>query len=243
MLSKEEREQWIRDKSLEVILQNRDEFETDSEEWKLWNEIKAEWLEAHKPSTKEEIVYFEETSLLSIPLGFTPMSRLPFIPYDTDRRSILEYHPEKRHPIPYAIVKHHLRYFFILRGSGSGEVRLVGKKGLLGGHVEKEDVDPKSLNKTMLNALRRELVEEAGITDDLIRSIHFKGLLKSNEGVDADHLGVIYEIELETDDISAQEQFLKGIWLHKNELEKHYDSFESWAKIVYDNLLKQQKEK
>jgi predicted NUDIX family phosphoesterase len=53
------------------------------------------------------------------------------------------------------------------------------------------------------------------------------------------YLKVVYEIEINTDNIKAEEDgVLTGIWIHKNDLSKHYDEYESWAKIVYDNLLK-----
>jgi len=232
------REEWL-NRSLEEILEKREEFDTGTSDWNDWNELKAEKLELLKPTTKEEIIYFEETVLLDLPEGLSEIKTLPHYPFATMKRSLLEYHPEKRHPIPYAIVKFQKYYFFILRENASGELRLIGKKGMLGGHVGKEDVDTMSLNKTLLNGLRRELHEEAGITDELIRSIQLKGLLKSNEGVDADHLGVIYEIELATDNIASKEDALSGIWIHESELEHHANSFESWASMIYKKWLKQ----
>lgn len=238
MLSLEERKEWIQNKKLEDILKERDKYEVGSINWLYWNDLKAEWLERQKPSNAEEIIYFQEESLRGIPLGFTPANEIPDIPFYVGRRSVLEYHPNQRHPIPYAIVRFQERYFFILREKGSGEARLIGKKGMLGGHVGKEDIDSKGLSQTVLKALLRELSEEAGIGRDMIQSIHIRGLLKSNEGVDADHLGIIYEIELNTDKIASQEDYLKGIWIHQDELADHYNSFESWAKIVYDYLLK-----
>ncbi|PLS15092.1 hypothetical protein CVD28_24605 [Bacillus sp. M6-12] len=221
------------------MIDYRDTFDPNSEEWEALNHIKADWLEEKKPSTKENIIYFDETSMVDIPEGFSTIESLPKIPFKIGRRSILEYNPEQRHPIPYCIVRHKKRYFFILRESGSGEIRLIGKKGLLGGHVAEEDVIALSLNKSILNGLKRELQEEAGITAEIVQNIHVKGLIKSNEGVDSDHLGVIYEIVLDTDEIKAEEEgALTGIWIHERELPEHYDSFESWSKIVYDHLLK-----
>jgi predicted NUDIX family phosphoesterase len=228
----------VEGKGVEEIVEYRDTFDPNSEEWKILNQIKAEYLEAKKPSTKENIIYFDETSLMDIPEGFTVIDNLPKIPYKIGRRSILEYNPEQRHPIPYCIVRHKKQYFFILRGEGSGEIRLVGKKGLLGGHVAEEDVNPLSLNKSVLKGLKRELYEEAGITDDMVQNIRIQGFIKANEGVDSDHLGIVYEIILNTDAIKSEEEgVLTGIWIHEKNLAEHYDSFESWAKIVYDNLL------
>lgn len=234
---------WITGKPIEDLLKERDQYEIDSIEWLEWNELKMKWLEHHKPSVKEDIIYFEETSVLDIPLGFTAMDKLPIIPYQVERRSFLEYHPEYRHPIPYVIVKHKDQYFFILREKGSGEIRLIGKKGMLGGHVGSEDINEGSLSKTILNGLMRELEEEAGIHQAMISAIDLRGLIKSNEGVDADHLGLIYEVELSTDEIDTQEEgVLKGVWLHKSELKDHVASFESWSKIVYDSILKERVE-
>lgn len=238
-MNTDERNHCIEEKTVEDILAIRDQFEIDTEEWNEWNERKALKLESMKPSTTEEIIYFNETVLLDIPEGLTEVHKLPMLPFHTNRRSRLEYHPEQRHPIPYAIIKYQKYYFFTIRETGSGEIRLIHKKGMLGGHVGAEDVVENSLNKTLLNGLRRELHEEAGITDQLIRSIRLRGLLKSKEGVDADHLGVIYEIELLTDTISSQEEGqLTGIWIHEKDLEQHVSTFESWSKMIYEKWLK-----
>lgn len=230
----------MNDKSLKQILKERDQFEIDDPQWHILNEEKSEWLEEHKPSTREEIIYFNEFALINIPKGFSIQKRLPRIPFSTEKRSLLEYNPETRHPIPYAIVKYEDYYFFTLRKKESGEMRLIGLKGLLGGHVSKEDVDPFSLNKSLLRGLKREIREEAGITMDLITSVNLKGLIKSDEGVDRDHLGVVFELELKSQDIRSQETGkLQGMWIHRKDLIRHYDSMESWSKIVYDNIISQ----
>jgi len=229
----------VKDKTLFEVISIRDNYDIDSKEWIILNEQKAYLLEKEKPSTKERIIYFDETTLLDIPEEFTSVSEIPKLLYKVDRRSILEYHPEQRHPIPYCIVEYQNSYFFILREKGSGEVRLIGKKGLLGGHVGEEDVNESSLNKTILNGLRRELKEEAGIEDSMIERIEIKGLIKGNDGVDSDHLGIIYQISLNTKEIKSEEKdVLTGIWIEEKDLPKHYDSFESWSKIIYDNILK-----
>jgi len=122
------------------------------------------------------------------------------------------------------------KYFFILREKGSGEARLEGKKGMVGGHVGEEGI---------VKGMYRELEEEVSVTPSIIKSLTLKGLIKSNEGVNIDHLGIIYEIELTTDKIKAEEKgVLSGMWINKEDLSKHYDSFENWSKIIYDNVLK-----
>ena len=72
----------------------------------------------------------------------------------------------------------------------------------------------------------------------MVKSLELKGAIKSNEGVDA-RSGLVYEIELySADGIKAEEEgILKGIWIDKEKLNEHYESFESWSKIVYNNIL------
>jgi len=234
----EEKIQWSSKHSIDEIVSKRDTYEVNSEEWNTWNKVKAVRLEQIKPSTKEEIIYFRSADLNNVPDGLTITDKLPSIPFYKDRRSLLEYNPTQRHPIPYCIVRFENDYFFILRGSGVGEIRLENKKGLLGGHVDSYEAVESSLEKTLLNGLKRELEEEAGITDNLIKSIKLKGLLKSNTGVDLDHLGVIFEIEVLSKEIDSKEEELTGIWINENELEQHAESFESWAKIIYKEWLK-----
>jgi predicted NUDIX family phosphoesterase len=109
---------------------------------------------------------------------------------------------------------------------------------LIGGHVAEEDMADGDLRTTFENALLREAAEEAGVVPDFIRSIELKGLIKSDQGVDSDHLGLVYEIETSTDRIASQEEeVLTGIWIPRGELADHYTSLENWSRIVYDNLL------
>lgn len=224
---------------LNEILKIRDENIIGSMEWAAANQFKATMLEEIKPGTKEKILFYYEKDLVDVPQGFSRTLKLPELPGNYTQRAWLEYNNGlTRHPIPYCIVRHKNKYFFILRESGSGEIRLIGKKGLLGGHIAFED-EGNTQNETIINAMFRELHEEAGITDEMIDNINIKGFIKSNEGVDQDHLGLIYEIIITTDNIKAEEDgVLSGIWINKEDLHKHYESFENWSKIVYDNLLK-----
>lgn len=221
--------------TLEILQQT----DINSPKWKIMNSIKANLLEELKPSTREKIVYFKEEELSKIKEGFMRLDKIPYIPFYIGKRSLLEYNPMQRHPIPYVIVRCNEKYFFILRENGSGEMRLIGKKGLIGGHVGEEDVYPDILSQTLTNGLMREIKEEAGITPDKIKNIKFHGTIKNNEGIDKDHLGFVYEVEVFDENIKSEEDgVIKGLWLHLDELEKEYDNFESWAKIVYDNIIK-----
>lgn len=227
------------DQKLEDILSEMDKFEQGSQEWNMINKEKANYLENIKPSHRQRIVYFKESDLENIKNVFTKNADIFNLPFDTERRSILEYHPAQRHPIPYILARFEDKYFFTLRESGGGELRLIGKKGLIGGHVDEEDVVEGDLEATCENALFREAEEEAGIVEGVAKSVSLRGIIKSDLGVDIDHLGLVYEIELSTDQIKSEEDgILTGIWIPRNELLEHYESFENWSKIVYDNLLR-----
>lgn len=223
---------------LQEIINERDKYKIFTSTWLDWNRKKADLLEQLKPSTKERIVYFKDDNLYFLKEGFSSTSILFPIPYSFERRSLLEYNSTQRHPIPYCIIRYQDKYFFTLREKGSGEIRLIGKKGLIGGHINDED-DGDDLIDIIHNGMLREIKEEAGITEDIIKNIELKGLIKSNEGVNADHLAYVFEIELTTDKIKAEEDgVLTGTWIDKKDLGKHYNEFESWSQIVYDNLLK-----
>ena len=212
----------------------------------LENIEKAKSLENLKPSTKSEILYFLEAELTHIKNGFSNISI-----EDIDakplfgRRSLLEYLPMQRHPIPYCVISYKDKYFLALRENGSGEMRLIGKKGLLGGHIDKEDeyiINGKfSLKNTIENAMLRELNEEAKITKENIADIEFIGVIKIEElgSVENDHLGLIYQIELKYDDIALfEEGILSGAWFTKDEILNNFESLENWSKIVFNQLFK-----
>lgn len=227
------------DLKLEEILKKRDLFGLSSREWDVLNREKADYLESIKPSVGGRIVYFNESDLRDIKDVFAKDADIFSLPFGVEKRSILEYHPAQRHPIPYIIVRFEDKYFFTLRESGGGELRLIGKKGLIGGHVDEEDVVEGDLEATCENALFREAKEEAGIVGSIAKSVSLRGIIKSDLGVDIDHLGLVYEIELFTDQVKSEEDgILTGIWIPRNELSEYYESFENWSKIVYDNLLR-----
>ncbi|MDD3190401.1 MAG: hypothetical protein PHI66_01785, partial [Candidatus Pacebacteria bacterium] len=188
------------DEKLEEILSERDSFEFGSEEWDKLDREKAGYLESIKSSMKDNTIYFEEVDLDGIEKVFSGNTEIFDLPFGVEKRSLLEYHPTRRHPIPYILVRFEDKYFFTLREQGGSELRLIGKKGLIGGHVDDCDVVEDSLEKTCYNALFREAAEEAGVNEDIIKSVSLRGLIRSDLGVDFDHLGLIYEIELLTDE-------------------------------------------
>lgn len=206
------------------------------------NKMKADVYEQLKPSTKEEIIYFHEEDLSDIEQGYSTGVEDIKADIHIAKRSLLEYDYSQRHPIPYCIVKYKNKYFFTIRQEGSGEIRLIGQVGLLGGHVGVEDLaynnNKVDFPTTMRNSMLRELEEEAGITENIIEGVEFKGLIKLFGGVESDHIAIIYEIELTNSDIDAiEEGVLKGIWIDKNEIVNMEDKLEYWAWLVWKNII------
>lgn len=231
---------FMQENQLEEILARRDVLAMGSAEWEKLNREKADFLESIKPSTRERIVFFEEKDLPATPKhGWLAAKALDLakIPAAWARRSELEYHPLRRHPIPYVLVRSGDKFFFVLREGGGGELRLIGKKGMIGGHVAEEDAVEGNLPSTMEKALRREAEEEAGITAEMITSLEPAGLIKSDTGVDADHLGLVYVMEINTRDIIGSEpEKLTGVWLTREEIVTQWESLENWAQIVVREL-------
>lgn len=206
---------------------------------------KAIYLENTKKSTKTKILYFLEDELNNIESGFTKGELLDIKATPLfEKRSLLEYLPSQRHPIPYCVVRCKDKYFLIFRENGSGEVRLIGKKGLLGGHIDEEDkvlsegkID---LGKTIENGLYRELEEEANLTKDKIESISLLGFIKfeENGAVENDHLGIVYIIDIATPDLETiEEGILSGDWFTKEEIIEMKFSLERWTNLIFENIL------
>ena len=230
---------------LKDIIAVRNLYNREDSEWALFNHAKNDIMVSNKPSTNETIIYFNTKDLDFLEKGFNKvdnniLNKLYSLPQKFDRRCELEYNDDiTKHPIPYVIVRNKDKYFFILREKGSGEERLLGKKGMIGGHIGIEDKSD-TLEQTIQNGFMREVYEETHITQDMINKCELKGIIKSyaNE-TDIDHLGLIYEIEINTDNIKAEENgVLSGMWIDKEDLYKHCDSFESWSRCVYNNILK-----
>lgn len=228
--------------NLKEILEERSKYQVNTQQWLELNALKNHALSKSKPSTNEVILYFDESDLADLPVGYIKHGKaldLFKLPQQFASRFTKEHDCGlTRHPIPYIIIKFEDKYFYIVREQGSGESRLVGKVGVVGGHIGVEDKGLTMLD-TIVNGLMRELEEEVGVKDEHIKNAQVKGYIRSNDGVDQDHFGIIYEIELNTDNIKSEEDgIISGLWINKNELPSYYEKMENWSRIVYDNIIK-----
>lgn len=108
-------------------------------------------LPAHRfPAACSSLIELEPTLLGAMSLEGS------FLP-----RPQAEEDPSYRQIIPYALVRHAQKFFLMRRTKGGGEARLHNLYTLgVGGHINPEDVG----GNPVLEGLRRELLEEVGIT-------------------------------------------------------------------------------
>lgn len=214
---------------IEDILKERDYYEYGSLQWHNLNLEKAFILEDLKPSWTEKVAYFLKKDIEDIPCGFSKLNTLPKATIFEDKRSKLEYNNGyTRQIIPYCLVRCKDEYYFILRENNS-EDRLNGNYGLLGGHTD----------CNIESGMYRELQEEADINLDNIEKINLVGTIKSYDTItDLDHIGLIYLIDLKHKKISMQEMGIqKGMFVRQCDFWKYSSKFESWLKLVVQNLF------
>lgn len=144
--------------------------------------------------------------------------------------------------IPYQILKNSDRYFVYERGSKGGEDRLRKKRSLgIGGHVNEDDKDhpiyfcPRA---TFSRGADRERNEEVQIpTEYLWKPL---GVIYDNTTtVGRVHFGVASIFEFSNiDNFRVKDEALDSVgWMTLQELKDRFDEFESWSKIVINNLL------
>lgn len=156
-------------------------------------------------------------------------------------RAPAENDPTHKQIIPYAIFRHGDRYLVYTRGGKSGEKRLVAKQSIgIGGHINPHDEREDTLARTTyMNGVEREIDEELRIAGK--HSQQVIGLINddSNE-VGQVHLGVVHLFELESDDVTSNEDAIQDIqFLTLEELGARTDALETWSAICVKHLQSQ----
>ena len=157
-----------------------------------------------------------------------------FIPRDD-----AEEDPSFKQIIPYAIFRHGNRYLHYVRGGGSGEKRLASKGSIgIGGHINAEDYQAQShLDKdTYTIGVEREIDEELNIVGQ--HSQRIVGLINDDSNpVGQVHLGVIHLFDLETDQVTSNEDNITELeFLTLEELRARRDQLETWSQCCLDGL-------
>lgn len=139
--------------------------------------------------------------------------------------------------IPYLVLSHaHSNRLFTTLRIG-GDERLIGQASLgLGGHMDE--------GEDFRDCLLRELQEEVGLMADDLGNLRLCGTLYSNASeVDSVHLCLVYRAETARETLTCLESDkLTGKWLTPHELTalNNENKLESWSRIVYDSLLKEE---
>ena len=137
--------------------------------------------------------------------------------------------------IPYVIVEHRPTGRIYMTTRIGGDERLKGQHSIgLGGHMDEDE--------RILDTLFRDLEEEVGLHRDDIADITLCGFLSSTlTEVDSVHLGLIYRITTNREDISClEEDKLTGDWFTAPQLQEARQAgyMETWSAICFDSLLR-----
>jgi len=151
-------------------------------------------------------------------------------------RSLAEDDPNHKQLIPYAVFTHEGKILHYVRGSKSGEKRLVAKGSIgIGGHINDGDESLFAFDEDAYRgAVRREIEEElrfsGGYQDRVAALINDD----SNE-VGRVHLGVVHIVTLESADVRAGEKAIAELqFFTPDELRARRESLETWSQIVLD---------
>ncbi len=151
-------------------------------------------------------------------------------------RELAETDPAHKQIIPYAVVSHLGSYFLLQRKSAQGERRLHNKFSIgVGGHINPSPgCAPTNL---IQDGLTREVHEELHIAPGFRQRL--VGLINDDTTeVGRVHLGVLFEIESSTPDVSVRETAkMEGGWALPGRVGESYQGLETWSQIVYDSYL------
>ena len=123
-------------------------------------------------------------------------------------RDEVEKDPRYLQLIPYVILQYRDKYCSYVRGSKSGEKRLVGNRAIgLGGHIKESDIYEGALPFcTVLKAEEREVREEVNIEGRIQGHITLGLIRDSSNEVGTVHMGIVFLWELTTGNVISNEE-------------------------------------
>jgi predicted NUDIX family phosphoesterase len=153
-------------------------------------------------------------------------------------RPAAEQDPTHKQLIPYSIFRHEGRYLCYRRGGSSGEKRLVARRSLgIGGHINPVDQAHDGMGETMyFNSLERELAEELVLGGGHRQRV--VGLINDDSSeVGSVHLGVVHLFELESAEVSSNEDAIQDLqFFSLEELTAARAELETWSNLCLDHL-------
>lgn len=155
-------------------------------------------------------------------------------------RGEAEEDPSFKQIIPYCLFHHNGRYLHYVRGKSGGESRLHAQGSIgIGGHINPVDRNEDHLGRaTYLAGLEREIDEELNITGGHTNRI--VALLNDDSNpVGEVHLGVVHIFDLETDQVTSNEDALAELSFYDGSLLKGemLERLETWSKSCAAELI------
>lgn len=162
------------------------------------------------------------------------------------QRNFLEGNPEYRQVLPVVVFVCNGLVWAYRREKTSGESRLVGKVSVsVGGHLDLVDAiineSTVDVEKTIQNALERELREEVVLTSAITRvELLDKVIVADDTPVDRDHVAIVNIFHLDGDGVQSNESQLKGLGFIAPETlldESAGYELEVWASMICKFLV------
>ncbi|HUD49224.1 MAG TPA: hypothetical protein VMR33_20515 [Candidatus Baltobacteraceae bacterium] len=153
-------------------------------------------------------------------------------------RNLAEKDYQFKQVIPYVVVRHQDRCLLIWRTNKQTETRLHNLYSLgVGGHINNTDI-PAPNSNIILTGMRRELNEEIAIEGE--ESCDLVGVINDDSNdVSRVHMGFVFVLRATTPRYTILEPGkYTAAWKTSGELASHHGQMESWAQIVYDNVVR-----
>jgi predicted NUDIX family phosphoesterase len=165
------------------------------------------------------------------PVRAAILSRAEFI-----ERSKAEQDFRYKQIIPYIVLQYRDKFLLIRRTPKQGEKRLHDKYSLgIGGHINTID---KAEGDILETGMRRELNEEIQVHRE--GECRLVGVINDDTTeVDRVHLGLVYLLTCKTPGFTNLEpEAYTALWQTPDEIAAVYANMESWAKIVYERIIR-----
>lgn len=158
--------------------------------------------------------------------------------YEVKRRGDMEEDPAYKQLISYCLLENERGDILVYeRLGGGGEARLHGQSSIgVGGHMNDVPEADGIENVLRINALR-ELEEEVGLTAEKAKDMVHVGFINDdNNEVGRVHIGVVFKIIVQSDDVEAKEtDTLRIQWVDRRTITS-LDDFESWSALILQSI-------
>lgn len=158
--------------------------------------------------------------------------------YEVKRRGDMEEDPNYKQLISYCLLENENDQLLVYeRLSGGGEDRLHGQSSIgVGGHMN-DIVGADTINEVLRTNAQRELEEEVGLAPEQSQNLQYIGFINDDTNeVGEVHLGVVFKIKVNTNDVEVQEtDTLKIKWVEQGSID-NYDDFETWSSLILEAL-------